>query len=141
LLDSCGITPPESMVGRSLMPILRGQSREWKQEVFIQISESQVGRAIRTSRWKYGIVAPEADGETESGSDSYTENYLYDLHSDPYELQNLIGYASHNEVKAHLKTKILDAMEHAGESRPEITEHEITMPQSQRVVFEDEILQ
>lgn len=123
------------------MPILRGQSSEWKQEAFIQISESQVGRAIRTSRWKYGIVAPDADGETESCSDAYTENYLYDLHSDPYELQNLIGYASHNQVKAHLKTKILDAMKRAGESRPEISDHEITMPESQRVLYEEEILQ
>ncbi|MGY8696013.1 MAG: sulfatase-like hydrolase/transferase [Verrucomicrobiia bacterium] len=141
LLDSCGITPPESLPGRSLMPILRGQSSEWKQEAFIQISESQVGRAIRTSRWKYGIVAPDADGETESCSDAYAENYLYDLHSDPYELQNLIGYASHNQVKAHLKTKILDAMKRAGESRPEISDHEITMPESQRVLYEEEILQ
>jgi arylsulfatase A-like enzyme len=123
------------------MPILRGQSHEWEQEAFIQISESQVGRAIRTARWKYGIVAPDADGETESRSDTYTENYLYDLHSDPYELQNLIGYASHNKVKAHLKIKILDAMERAGELRPQITDHEITRPESQRTIFEEEVLQ
>jgi arylsulfatase A-like enzyme len=141
LLDSCGITPPDSLPGRSLMPILRGQSHEWEQEAFIQISESQVGRAIRTTRWKYGIVAPDADGETESRSDTYTESYLYDLHSDPYELQNLIGYASHNKVKAHLKIKILDAMERAGELRPQITDHEITRPESQRTIFEEEVLQ
>ena len=139
LLDACGIEPPSHMPGRSLMPILRGESADWKQEAFIQISESQVGRAIRTARWKYGIVAEDADGETESRADQYTENYLYDLHSDPYELQNLIGFASHNPVKAHLKEKILRAMERAGESRTKIVDHPIDSPQSQRVVFDHEI--
>lgn len=141
LLDACGIEPPDHMPGRSLMPILRGESSDWEQEAFIQISESQVGRALRTSRWKYGAVAEEADGETESRADRYTESYLYDLHSDPYELQNLIGFASHKAVKIRLKDKLLNAMERAGESRPEIVDHPIDMPRSQRVVFDHEIEQ
>ena len=89
LLDASGIEPTDEMIGRSLMPILRGESKDWEQEVFIQISESQVGRALRTSRWKYGIVAPDGDGWNDISSDNYVETYLYDLHSDPYELQNL----------------------------------------------------
>ena len=141
LLESTGIEPPEEMPGRSLMPILRGEVGDWKQEAFIQISESQVGRAIRTGRWKYGVVSNQNDGETESCADHYVENYLYDLHSDPYELQNLIGYGSHRKVAARLKEKILDAMDIAGESRPMITDHELTMPQSQRTVHPQEIEQ
>ncbi len=123
------------------MPVLRGESSDWKQEAFIQISESQVGRALRTGRWKYGIVSNENDGETESSADRYVESYLYDLHSDPYELQNLIGYGSHREVAAHLKERILDAMEAAGESRPVIADHELTKPKSQRSVQPHEILE
>lgn len=141
LLDSCGIEPPEPLPGRSLMPILRGETAEWEQEAFIQISESQVGRALRTSRWKYGIVAQDNDGDTESWADHYQEDYLYDLKSDPYELQNLIGFGSHREVAAHLKGKILKAMERAGERQPDIADHEITHPHSQRSVLPREILE
>jgi len=141
LLDACGIEPLEQMPGRSLMPILRGESTEWEQEAFIQISESQVGRALRTGRWKYGIVSKENDGETESSADRYVEDYLYDLHSDPYELQNLIGYGSHREVATHLKNRILKAMQKAGEPVPTITDHEVNHPESQRHVLSHEILQ
>ncbi len=141
LLDSCGIEPPSEMQGRSLMPILRGQESEWKQEAFIQISESQVGRCIRTSRWKYSVEAPDRDGETESDSDRYEEAFLYDLKTDPYELQNLIGFGSHRPVAAHLKAKLLDAIEKAGETRPEIADHPVTMPESQREVLPEEILE
>lgn len=141
LLDACHIDPPESMPGRSLMPILRGESSDWEQEAFIQISESQVGRCLRTARWKYSVEAVDLDGETQYQSDEYTETFLYDLKSDPYELQNLIGYASHRDVADHLKGKLLDAMERADESRPTIVEHAITMPESQRTVFAEEILQ
>ena len=139
LLDASGIEPTDEMPGRSLMPILRGESKDWEQEVFIQISESQVGRALRTSRWKYGIVAPDGDGWNDIGSDNYVESYLYDLHSDPYELQNLIGYASHREVADHLQNRILNAMERAGEPRAGITNHPITRPESQRIVYPEEI--
>ena len=139
LLDASGIEPTDEMPGRSLMPILRGESKDWEQEVFIQISESQVGRALRTSRWKYGIVAPDGDGWNDIGSDNYVESYLYDLHSDPYELQNLIGYASHREVADHLQNRILNAMERAGEPRAGIENHPITRPESQRIVYPEEI--
>jgi len=72
-------------------------------------------------------------------SDNYVESYLYDLHSDPYELQNLIGYASHREVADHLQNRILKAMERAGESRPAIENHATTRPESQRVAYPEEI--
>ncbi|OUC06808.1 arylsulfatase, partial [Litorilinea aerophila] len=48
LLDAAGLPIPETMEGRSILPLLRGQAADWPQEVFIQISESQVGRALRT---------------------------------------------------------------------------------------------
>ncbi len=39
----------------------RGEIAEWLGEVFVQISESQVGRAIRTHRRKYAVDAPQTD--------------------------------------------------------------------------------
>ena len=53
LLDAAGIAIPEAMQGRSILPLLRGEDEDWQAEAFIQISESQVGRAIRSRRWLY----------------------------------------------------------------------------------------
>jgi arylsulfatase A-like enzyme len=61
LLDAAGLPIPEEMQGRSVLALLNGDREGWPEEVFVQISESQVGRAIRTRRSKYCVVAPEAD--------------------------------------------------------------------------------
>ena len=71
--------------------------------MFIQISESQVGRALRTKRWKYSVSAPDLDGWSQPSADTYVEEYLYDLDSDPYELANLIGLDAYGEVTADLR--------------------------------------
>jgi arylsulfatase A-like enzyme len=62
LLDAAGLPVPREMQGRSILPLLKGEREGWPEEVFIQISESQVGRAVRTQRWKYNVAAPDADG-------------------------------------------------------------------------------
>lgn len=121
LLDAAGLPIPDSMEGRSIMPLLRGETVDWPQEVLIQISESQVGRAIRTHRWKYGVDAPDKDGSTHPGSDHYVEQYLYDLDSDPYELQNLINIEAYREVADELQARLIARMQAAGEEAPTIT--------------------
>jgi arylsulfatase A-like enzyme len=138
LLDASGIEPPEIMPGRSLMPRLRGSDADWDNCAFIQISESQVARAIRTKRWKYCVVAHDKNGGTESSSDSYSEDYLYDLNTDPYELQNLIEYQSHGPVCDHLRKKLIAEMQKAGEAIPTIIEKKRTLT-GQRKLFEKEI--
>ncbi len=119
LLDAAGLDVPDGLHGRSILPLLNGKRQDWPKEVFIQISESQVGRAIRTRRWKYGVVAPEKDGN-ESGADTYEETYLYDLQADPYELANLIGHRSHQEIAAILRERLIARMAAAGEAAPHI---------------------
>ncbi|TBL75794.1 DUF4976 domain-containing protein [Paenibacillus thalictri] len=120
LLDAAGIEVPETMQGRSVLPLVRKTAVNWPQDVFVQISESQVGRAIRTRRWKYAVSAPQLDGIKEAASSAYTEEFLYDLQADPWELNNLIGKKSHREVKQILRTKLIERMVEAGEAAPVI---------------------
>ena len=89
--------------------------------MFIQISEAQVGRAIRTKRWKYSVSAPELDGWSTPGSDHYVEEYLYDLDADPYELQNILGRDAYADVTAELRKRLIAEMVKAGEAEPTIT--------------------
>ncbi|WJH35468.1 sulfatase-like hydrolase/transferase [Paenibacillus sp. CC-CFT747] len=118
LLEAAGLEVPERMQGRSLLPLLRRETAEWPEEVFIQISTTQVGRAVRTKRWKYGVDAPGKHPENDAGSDRYVEEFLYDLQSDPYELTNLIGLESHREVSDALRERLLRRMAEAGEAAP-----------------------
>ena len=121
LLDAAGIDVPDQMQGRSIMPLVRREeSVEWPDEVFVQISEAQTGRAVRTHRWKYGVDAPQDDGPRTAGADRYEEQYLYDLAYDPYELTNLIGSQAHDPVAEVMRQRLCRRMEEAGEAVPRI---------------------
>jgi arylsulfatase A-like enzyme len=105
--------------------------------VFVQISESQVGRAVRTHRWKYSVIAPDKQGWRDPASDHYVEEYLYDLQADPYELTNLIGLESHQEVAAVMRERLLRRLVEAGEPEPTI-DPAPTRPSGQRRVSPEE---
>ncbi|WP_274651167.1 sulfatase-like hydrolase/transferase [Paenibacillus humicola] len=120
LLDAAGIAVPAHMQGRSVLRLLKGEEAAWPEEVFVQISESQLGRAIRTRRWKYSVKAPDADGRTEAGAARYAEEFLYDLDADPYELTNLAGLDSHRAVADRLRERLVRRMTEAGERTPVI---------------------
>lgn len=107
LLDAAGIPVPASIQGHSLMPLLRRQPCAWPEEVFFQISESQVGRAIRTARWKYAVHAPDRKGWQDAYAERYVEQFLYDLEADPYEQRNLIGLDTLQEVSADLRARLI----------------------------------
>lgn len=118
LLDGAGIPVPDAMSGRSILPLIRGEAVDWHDEVFIQYSESIVGRAIRSRRWLYAITAPDKDGWKDPGSDRYVEAELYDLLADPDQLRNLAGYDSHRQVCDILRSRLLKRMLAAGEDEP-----------------------
>ncbi|MEU4223609.1 sulfatase-like hydrolase/transferase [Nonomuraea sp. NPDC026600] len=120
LLEAAGLPVPENMQGRSFLPLLGDARAPWPDEVFFQVSESEVGRGIRTSRWKYYAVAEDADPLTAPASARYREQALYDLDNDPHELVNLAGHRSHLEVAAGLRTRLLHRIVAAGESEPVI---------------------
>jgi arylsulfatase A-like enzyme len=119
LLDAVGIEVPDHMQGRSVVPLLHNSRAEWPREVFVQISESQTGRAIRTKRWKYSVTAVSNENAVlTASSDQYVEEYLYDLYADPYELSNLVGMDSHREAADQLRETLIRRMVEAGEAAP-----------------------
>ncbi len=122
LLDAAGIDVPDEMQGRSIMPLVRRQECDWPDEAFVQISEAQLGRAIRTERWKYSVVAHDKDTWVDGhrGATRYEEECLYDLQADPYELRNLIELDAYNPFKEELRRRLLRWMKEVGEEEPEI---------------------
>ena len=117
LLDAAGIPIPASMQGRSLVPLLRGGTSDWPEEIFAQISESEVGRTIRTKRWKFAVAAEGKDPWNDADSDTYLETHLYDLANDPYELNNLAGMTSQRSVADELGVRLLRRMDECGERK------------------------
>lgn len=138
LLDAAGLPVPDSMQGHSVLPLVGREEVSWQREVLIQISESQVGRALRTGRWKYGVDAPRADSRRDAGADRYVEQYLYDLQADPYELTNLVGLESHRALSDALAQRLVARMVEAGEEAPTI-EPAPSRPGGQRWVGASEI--
>lgn len=89
--------------------------------VYIQISESQCARAIRTSEYKYCVsLGGAVSGMTRSASSVYFEKYLYDLKKDPEEIRNLIKNPQYFLVRKKLRKMLLDEMEKAGEKKAKI---------------------
>jgi arylsulfatase A-like enzyme len=120
LLAAAGLPIPGGMEGRSILGLLQEEPVPWPEEVFVQISESQVARAIRTRRWKYCVSAPGRSGWEEMGSDRYVEEALYDLEADPYELDNVVGIDAFRAIADDLRARLIARMVAAGEPEPQI---------------------
>jgi arylsulfatase A-like enzyme len=120
LLDAAGLPVPSEMDGRSLLPVVRGEPDPRPDDVLVQISESQVGRALRTPRWKYAVEAPGADGWTTPAADRYVDAHLYNLDADPDELHDLVDSPAHREVLTQLRARLAERVAEAGEARPTI---------------------
>ena len=121
VLAAGGIEPTREVRGRPLQQLARGAPRDWRREVFIQISESHVGRAIRTERWKYSVRAPDRQGWAHIDAERYVEDYLYDLEADPHERSNLVKDPALADVRAELCARLKARMVDAGEPEPVIT--------------------
>ena len=120
LLEVAGAEPDPSMAGHSLLGLFDDRRAGWPDDVFVQISESMVGRAVRTDRWKYAAHGPAAVGWDQSGTDVYEDYCLYDLVADPWELDNLAGRDEYRAMVEEMRERLVARMRAAGESAPEI---------------------
>src|SRR5262249_14920338 len=94
---------PKDVHGRSLVPLLRGETEGWRRSFLIEhFSDAVFARvqkmgyqAVRTARRKY-IRYTELPGMDER----------YDLQADPYELKNVVGAADARPALAELKAEL-----------------------------------
>ena len=119
ILSEANTDIPGCFRGRPLQQLIKDKSPDWPEEVFIQISETQCGRAIRTDRWKYSVRAPHNIGY-ESQSNYYIEDFLYDLLNDPYEHNNLVANSELISIRAELAEKLLRYIETIEKNKPVI---------------------
>lgn len=118
LVRAAAAAIPSQMQGR---PLQDAGAEDWPDDVFIQISESQCGRAVRTRRWKYSVRAPR-DRATprDLHSDLYIEDFLYDLEADPHEKNNLVRSPDHGDIRAEMRERLLRNLVRAHEPEPVI---------------------
>lgn len=119
MLSMAGIKTPPNFKGYDLTketddPEIRRKC------VFMQISESQCGRAVRTDRFMYSVKDLNPTGYLHENSKVYFEDYLYDLKKDPIEKHNLVKDPKYAHVRRELKYLLLEEIRKAGEEAPVI---------------------
>jgi arylsulfatase A-like enzyme len=129
-LDLAGVTPPKEMQGRSMKPILSGQTPvDWREAMYYHYYEYPGAHSvkrhygIRTERYKlihfyYDIDAWE----------------FYDLQTDPHELRNRIDDPAAVPVIAQLKKRLEELRQQYGDTEEEL---EKTLPKPSKGVLLD----
>jgi N-acetylglucosamine-6-sulfatase len=103
ILELAGVKDPVPRHGRSLVPLLEGRTVTWRSSILIEYYTDTVFprtltmeyQAVRTGRHKY-INYVELQGMDE----------LYDLETDPYELNNLIGTDAGRRLLPQLQAEL-----------------------------------
>lgn len=103
LMELGGAEPAAPLHGRSLLPVLTGQVTQWRRPFLIEYFSDTVFprifrmgyQAVRTDRFKYIHYTDLQDADE-----------LYDLETDPYELDNLIDDPEHAGALEDLKAEL-----------------------------------
>lgn len=103
LLAAAGVEPGPGLDGVDLGPALRGeQSRAVRDAFLAEFEGNEFGlysqRMIHTNGWKYVYNAHDVDE-------------LYDLESDPWEMDNLAESPSHHDVRRELAARLWQLMD------------------------------
>lgn len=87
-------------------------------DVLVQISESHIGRALRTPTHTYAVRASTRNplaGHLQPAADHYVETHLYDNQTDPHQQRNLAGTAATADLRHDLAARLVEriaAVEH-----------------------------
>ncbi|MFC3196125.1 sulfatase [Parapedobacter deserti] len=107
ILDLVGMEKPEQMQGYSFLPLLQGKPIDgWRDKVYYEyywewaFPQTPTIFAVRTDRYKYIF-----------NHGLWDANELYDLKTDPYEMNNLIRDPASAEIAGQLKKELWDWLE------------------------------
>jgi arylsulfatase A-like enzyme len=102
LLEIAGVSVPTEMQGKSMLPLAEGKAnvawrKDWLYEYYEYPGFENVRpcRGVRTDRYKliHFFIEPQ-------------EFELYDLQTDPDEMNNLFGKSGYEDLTAHLKERL-----------------------------------
>ena len=122
-LAIAGVDVGENMIGEYLLDVVEKSGDSQTNEIFAQISESRVGRCIRTQHFTYSVYAPGVHGGAVAAADHYVDDYLYDMRVDPHQLNNVVANSEYTEVKNELRERLLNWIEKAEGAHPIITDY------------------
>jgi len=104
MLDLAGLSVPESMHGRSLVPLLKGKKTDWRKSMLYEAPTPSLGSwplfAVRTQRWKY-IRTFDIKNRAKLAFEE-----LYDLKADPAEMRNLADQAEYATLQRQLAEEL-----------------------------------
>ena len=105
LLELAGAPIPKQMHGRSLVPLLKGNTSDWRQTILTEYFANAHNRipawqSVRSDRWKY-IHYTQVEGVDE----------LYDMQADRYEMKNLIQKPESQARLAEMKLELRRLLE------------------------------
>lgn len=118
ILDIAGVQIPQQYSSRSILKML--QEGKGRDHIFVQISESQLGRAIITDEYTYCVKKPFSFGIEGAKSKLYRESLLYDNKNDKPQHKNVVRCAKYKAVKRELKAKLLADIEQVEGIKPKI---------------------
>lgn len=121
ILALAGVDVGDAMIGENLLDVVQNRNPERPNEVFAQISESRVGRCIRTVEYTYSVYAPGVNGGEAAGAELYADDFLYDLRADPFQLCNVVSEPAYAKVKQDLRQRLADWIARVEGYRPNIT--------------------
>ncbi|MGJ8694851.1 MAG: sulfatase family protein [Verrucomicrobiaceae bacterium] len=99
-LEATGSPIPADLQGKSLVPLLRGESPEWRDSIYYHYYEYPsvhmipMHNGIRTERYKLIHFY------------NFDEWELYDLEKDPDELKNIYNYSGNADLISGLKSRL-----------------------------------
>lgn len=90
-------------------------------DVLVQISESQIGRALRTPTHTFAAKAPTRNplaGHLRPDADRYVGTHLYDNTADPHQRRNLIDDPTARDLRRQLAGRLGDRIHDVEGTRP-----------------------
>jgi choline-sulfatase len=109
ILEALGVPPMPSAQGRSLMPLVRGETDRHRDFVFSEYLHDNKAM-VRTERWKYIYTTGEKDlqlGYATGFGPSGPLGRLYDLASDPAETRNVANDPANAAIVEELEQRML----------------------------------